>query len=956
MMDAGRHPNIEVLVNSELIGLDGRAGKFRAVVKRNPSYVSADLCTGCGQCYDECPVVVPSEFEVGMGARKAIYTPFPQAVPNIYVIDREHCLNDDFLVCNNCMEACDRDAICFDDPGEEIELDVGSVVVATGFDVYDATAISSYGYGLYDNVLTNMELERVLSATGPTRGHIARPSDHKVPKSIAFIQCVGSRGEGKEAGCQYCSKFCCMNAIKDCMLVKQHESDIEELMIFYIDIRAAGKGFEEFYKRSLDMPELKYVRGRPSKVLEDPETRDLIVHVENGETGEVSRVRVNMVVLSTGAQASESNKGLAGVLGIDLDENGFFKVETKYGSPLHTEREGIYICGCAAGINDVSDSVAQGSGAAAEAEKYVAKLRKEETPQEIKELDTSGPPRVGVFLCNCGINIAGVLDVGSMEEYAKTIPNVVHVEQNVFLCSDEGQRLIQERIAEHGLNRVVAAACTPRTHEPIFRDSCEQAGLNPYLFEMVNVRDQCSWVHTNVPDIATRKAKDLVRMGVAKARHLQPLHRRTISIKQSALVVGGGVAGLTAALQLEAQGFKVYLIEKQGRLGGQLNNLTRVYPANLSAFELARTMVEKIKASRVEVMPSTEINSISGYLGNFDISSTSGNFKVGTIILATGADIYRPGDEFGYSKYDNVITNQELENILQESKSGVQIDGKTPKTVVFVQCVGSRDPEKNPGCSRFCCPTTVKQAVRLRESGVNVAVFHRDMRTVGARAEEHYRHARSLGAKFIRYTPERLPSVLGKGSHAEKVEMLELALNRIIEIDVDYVVLAAGMVPDEQSTARLHDILKVPRGADGFFMERHAKLGPMETTTEGVFLAGCVSGPKDIADSIAQGAAAAAKVASIVCRDTVALEPTTSVVEQTLCRACGQCVEICDYHAPALVEIAPGLKAAEINQALCKGCGTCASWCPTGAIQALHFTDEQIYSMMEAMLTGEPTQ
>jgi heterodisulfide reductase subunit A len=561
-----------------------------------------------------------------------------------------------------------------------------------------------------------------------------------------------------------------------------------------------------------------------------------------------------------------------------------------------------------------------------------------------------------VFLCNCGINIAGVLDVGSMEEYAKTIPNVAHVEKNVFLCSDEGQRLIQERVTELGLNRVVAAACTPRTHEPIFRDSCEQIGLNPYLFEMVNVRDQCSWVHTNVPEIATRKAKDLIRMGVARARHLKPLNRKTISIKQSALVVGGGVAGLTAALQLEAQGLKVYLIEKQGRLGGQLNNLTRVYPANLSAFELARTMVEKIKASRVEVMPSTEINSITGFLGNFDISSTSGNFKVGTIILATGADIYKPADEFGYSRYENVITNQEFENILQESKRKIQIDGKTPETVVFIQCVGSRDSEKNPGCSRFCCPTTVKQAVRLLESGVNVAVLHRDMRTVGASAEEHYRHARSLGAKFIRYTPERLPSVLGGGSQAETVEILELALSRTIEIDADYVVLAAGMVPNEQSTAKLQDILKVPRGADGFFMERHAKLGPVETTTEGVFLAGCVSGPKDIADSIAQGAAAAAKVASIVCRDTVALEPTTCVVEQMLCRACGECVEICQYHAPALVEVSPGLKAAQINQALCKGCGTCASWCPTGAIQALHFTDEQIHSMMEAMLIGEPTR
>jgi heterodisulfide reductase subunit A len=953
MMDAGRHPNIEVWTNSELVALNGRAGNFRAEIRRHPRYVSEDLCTGCGQCVESCPVIVPNEFEVGMGARKAIYSPFAQAVPNVYIIDREYCLNEDFLVCNNCVISCDRNAINFDDPGEDIELEVGAVVVATGFEVYDTTAISSYGYGLYDNVLTNMELERVLNASGPTQGHIIRPSDRKRPKKVAFIQCVGSRGEGREAGCEYCSRFCCMNAIKDCMLFKQHEPGVEELMVFYIDLRAAGKGFEEFYQRSREMPEIKYIRGRPSKIAEDPETRDLIIIVEDGETGKVYHHRVDMAILSAGAVAPKSNEELADALGIDLDHNGFFRVETRYGSPLHTSREGVFVCGCAAGVNDISDSVAQGSGAAAEAEGYAAKLRVEEEPQEIKELDISGPPRVGVFLCHCGINIAGVLDIESLKEYAAGLPGVVYVENNMFLCADEGQRMIQEKIVEHKLNRVVAAACTPRTHEPVFRGSCQQIGLNPYLFEMVNVRDQCSWVHTGLPGMATEKARDLIKMGIAKARHLQPLRKSNINITQSVLVVGGGVAGMRAALDLEAQGFKTFLIEKEGRLGGMLNNLTKVYPANLSAVELARTMVEKIKSSRVEVMTSTELNSITGFVGNFDVSTTNGDFKVGAIVLATGADVYKPKDEFGYGKFDNVITNLELENILHETKDKIEIKGKTPETVAFIQCIGSRDPEKNPGCSRYCCPTTIKQAVRLRENGVNVVVMHRDMRTVGARSEEHYRHARSLGVKFIRYTPQRLPEVIGDEGSASSVEILELALHRILEIPVDYVVLAAGMVPNELSTSKLHEILKVPQGADGFFMERHAKLGPVETTTEGVFLAGCVSGPKDIADSIAQGSAAAAKVACFVSRDAVALEPTTCTVDQTLCRACGQCVEICDYLAPSLVEIAPGLKAAQINQALCKGCGTCASWCPTGAIVSLQFTDEQINSMIDALFEEE---
>jgi heterodisulfide reductase subunit A len=952
MLDAGRHPNIEVLTNSELIELDGSAGSFRAKVWRRPRYVNEDLCTGCGQCTEDCPVVLPNEFEVGMGARKAIYTPFAQAVPNTYIIDRDNCLNTDFLVCNNCQKSCDREAINYDDTGKVVDMNVGAVIVATGFDVYDASAIASYGYGLYHNVVTNMELERVLNATGPTRGHIVRPSDHKVPKRIAFIQCVGSRGEGKEAGCQYCSRFCCMNTVKDCLLVKQHAPDIEEVLVFYIDIRAAGKGFEDFYRRSQEMPELKYVRGRPSKILEDAETHDPIIFVEDGETGKVSRIQVDMAVLSAGAVSAESNSRLADVLGIDLDENGFFEIDTKYGSPLHTLREGVYVCGCAAGVNDISDSVAQGSGAAAEAERFATRLPEEKEPKEKKEIDTSGRPRVGVFLCHCGINIAGVLDMEALKEHAKSIPNVVHVEDNLFLCSDEGQRMMQERIAEEKLNRVVAAACTPRTHEPIFRESCDQVGLNPYLFEMVNVRDQCSWVHTTTPDKATSKAKDLIKMGVARSKHLQPLYKNSIPVNQSVLVIGGGVAGMCAALELEAQGLKVYLIEKEGRLGGILNDLTRVYPANLSAFELSRALMEKVEASRIEATASTEINSISGFVGNFHVATTNGNFKVGAIVIATGAHIYTPGDEFGYSKYDNVITNQELEKILHDSRGKIKIQGETPETVVFVQCVGSRDPEKNAGCSRYCCPTSIKQAIRLRESGVNVAVLHRDMRTVGAQAEEQYRRARELGVKFIRYTDKRLPEVIGNGGRARSVEILELALKRTLQIDVDYVVLAAGMVPNEATSAKIHDILKVPRGTDGFFMERHAKLGPVETTIEGVFVAGCVSGPKDIADSIAQGSAAAAKVASIISKETVQLEPTTCTVDQSLCRACGQCVEICDYHAPSLVELADGRRAAKINQALCKGCGTCASWCPTGAVVALHFTDEQIDSMMEALLAG----
>jgi heterodisulfide reductase subunit A len=471
---------------------------------------------------------------------------------------------------------------------------------------------------------------------------------------------------------------------------------------------------------------------------------------------------------------------------------------------------------------------------------------------------------------------------------------------------------------------------------------------------MVNIRDQCSWVHTGEPGAATDKAKDLVRMGVARARHLEPLERRSIPINRDVLVIGGGAAGMCAALEMDAQGLRVFLVERSDKLGGRLDRLTEVYPAGLKASSIADDLITKVRSSRVQVQTGAEVESITGFIGNFEVVTTKGQLRVGTIVIATGSDLYAPGDDFGYSEFSNVMTNQELEDLLAVGDSPLRVDGQQTSTVVFVQCVGSRDPDNNPACSRYCCPTTIKQALKLRESGVNVVVLHRDMRTVGARAEELYREARSRGVKFLRYTPERLPVVKGRDGRANHIELLELALNRTLTIPADAVVLAAGMVPQADSTEKLQQLLKVPRAQDGFFMERHAKLGPVETNIEGVFLAGCASGPRDIADSLAQGAAAAAKAAAISCRDTVALEPVTCTVDPVVCRACGTCVEICQYHAPELVEAAPGMQVADINQALCKGCGTCASWCPTGAIAAQHFTDKQINSMLEALLVAEP--
>ncbi|RKY87932.1 hypothetical protein DRQ09_03680, partial [candidate division KSB1 bacterium] len=855
------------------------------------------------------------------------------------VIDKENCIFFQRGKCKACEKFCSVNAIDWEQKDRIIEKIVGSIIVATGFDVLNPEIIKPYGYGLYKNVLTQLELERMLSASGPTNGHILRPSDKKSPESITFIQCVGARGE---AGNQYCSRYCCLNTIKDCMLVKQHEPGIKKLNVLYIDMRAAGKGFEEFYQRSLETGEIEYIRGRPARIDEDRKTGDLMIHVEDTLTGELKFIRSEMVVLSSTALPSKGSEKLARILGIELDKSGFFQTEKSNITAVETTRDGIFLCGCSSGPYDISESVAQATAAASKAEKYVSAYRLPKKEVKIEPVDISGPPRIGVFVCHCGINIAGVLNISEILDYVKTLPYVTFVEDNLFLCSDTGQSRIQQVIKEEKLTRVVAAACTPRTHEPIFRESCFMAGLNPYLFEMVNIRDQCSWVHSFEPENATERAKDQIRMAVSRARFLSPLTKNRIKIDQKALIIGGGISGIQCALDLDAQGFEVFLIEKEKKLGGRLNLLHNLYPYGISAGELLDRKLKELEKSKVKIYTGCNIEQINGFVGNFEVSTSNGTFKTGTIVLATGSALYKPGNKFGYEKFENVITNQELESIL---KNNDEVLAKI-KTVAFIQCVGSRCKE-NPTCSRYCCPTTIKQSIELKKKGINSVVFYRDIRTVAPGTEELYREARKQGVKFIRYDPKNEPEVSGK-TKAEKINFYMEIFKKDIEVPVDLVVLAVAMVPDEEGTGKLHELLKVPRGLDGFFMERHAKLGPVETTSEGVYLCGCVQSPKDISDSMSQASAAAGKVASIIYTDTTEIEPTTAVVDENLCRACGKCVSICEFHAPELIEKSPGVYVSRINEVLCKGCGTCASWCPTGAITAKHFTDKQIYSMIDS--------
>ena len=975
-MDAGRHPLIEVITNAEITGCEGEPGDFTVTVRKNPRYVNHDSCVACGLCVDPCPQVGGNEFDMGLMARKAIYRPFPQSVPATYVIDSDACLNftphldkrqkrrldkmakykrkidpsypPNILVCGHCADACDVDAIDFDQVPEEVELDVGSILVAVGFQEFDARKLGAYGYGRLPNVVTSLELERMLNASGVTGGHIVRPSDLETPKRIVFIQCVGARGEG---GRPYCSRFCCMNAVKDSMLIRQHDPVVEEITILYTDLRAFGKGFDDFVIRSKEMASAEYVRGRPAKVWHDPADDTLQVFVEDTRGHEQRRIPADLVVLSVAAAPNEGAIKLAEIFDIETDKHGFIARRDPAVSAVETSRDGVFVCGSAVGPQVIPDCVAQASATAARAQLYLTGHRHEEKAEPVEPMDLSGPPRVGVMVCHCGVNIAGVLDVDQLAAEANELPDVVVTSTDLFACSSTGQDELMETIKEHRLNRIVVAACTPRTHEPVFRDTLARIGFNPFLLEMVNIRDQCSWVHAGTPEAAQDKARALIRMGVARARHLEQLQEGSAPMTRSALVIGGGIAGIQAATDLAVQGFPVALVEKSAHLGGRLAepNLMLLYPNMRPADEVLAEKIERLEASGARILLETEVENITGFVGSFEATlkgAVDEVLPVGAVILAIGAELHDPGKEFRFDELANVVTSAELERSFVED-ADLGFGGGRPKSAAFVLCVGSREPEGFTGCSRYCCPTAIKQAMKLNERGIDTTVFYRDIRTISTGAEEMYREARGRGVLFVRVPPGHTPEIIGD-DRVEAVRCYDELLDRQLEVPADLVVLSVGMRPRQPETDYFHEMLKASVGLDGFFLERHPELAPVETAVEGVLLAGTVQGPKDIVDSVAQASAAAAKAAVFLAHDQVRLDPAVAVVDPEICRGCGDCVDICQYHAPALAETDPGVFAAEINPSLCKGCGTCASWCPSGAIIAKHFTDRQVLAQIDA--------
>jgi len=979
-MDAGRHPLIEVVTNAEVIGCTGRPGDFKVRIRKNPRYVIEEKCVACGLCVATCPQIGGNEFDMGLKARKAIYRPFPQSEPAAYIIDADACLNLGFLTprqkkrlkkvedfkrkqdpsyppnilpCGHCMDACEVDAIDFDMMPKEYDVDVGSILVAVGFDEFDARKLGNYGYGRLPNVVTSLELERMLNPSGVTGGHVVRPSDLQTPKRIVFIQCVGARGEG---GRPYCSRFCCMNAVKDSMLIRDHDPEVEDITILYTDLRAFGKGFDDFVKRSFEEHSAVYVRGRPAKVDHHADGDTLEIFVEDTLEHTQRRIPADLVVLSVAAAPNEGAIELAKILAIETDQYGFIARRDPAISAVESTREGIFVCGSAVGPQVIPDCVAQASATAARAQIYLAGHRVEEEEEPVEPMDLSGPPRVGVMVCHCGVNISGVLDVDALAEYAGNLTDVVVATTDLFSCSSTGQDALVQIIKEHNLNRVVVAACTPRTHEPVFRDTLARIGFNPYLFEMANIRDQCAWVHSQDKEAAQEKALALIRMAVARVRHLEPLHEGQAPVTCAAVVVGGGIAGIQAATDLAVQGFPVTLVENSDRLGGRLAepNLKLLYPNLREATDVLEEKIKRLEATDARVLLQTEVANITGFVGSFEVTlkgAVAETMPAGAVILAFGADLYEPTGEYRYGEAPNVITSEELENAFCRD-GDLEFGGIKPTSAAFVLCVGSRDENCFSGCSRYCCPTAIKQALELHRQGIDTTVFFRDIRTISTGAEEMYRQARGEGVLFVRVPTDRKIEVLGK-DRVEAVRCYDDLLARELEVPADLVVLSVGMKARQPATNIFHGLLKAPVGLDGFFLERHPELAPVETAVEGVFLAGTVQGPKDIVDSVAQASAAAAKASVLLAYDHVQLNPAVAEVDSEKCRGCGECATICQFQAPKLVETAPGVFTAHINPSLCKGCGTCASWCSSGAIICKHFTDNQVHAMIDAFFEEE---
>ena len=945
-LDNNLHPNIEILSNTDLINVAGYAGDFTVTLRHRPTYVDAGRCINCGLCEGVCPVSLPSPFQVGLAVRKAVYKMAPRALPDAYVVDKVPRCD----TCGRCETVCPTGAIDLDEQESEYDLNISAIILSLGYEISDPTEYEELGYGRYPNVIHSMQYERLASRSGPTEGIVLRPSDGVPPQRIAWIQCVGSRDDKHP----YCSSICCMYATKEAMLAKQRVEGVH-CQIFMMDERAFNKEFNAYYEQAQKRYGVEYTRCRISAITEDPETHDLILRHPEPD-GRFVESRFDIAVLSVGARPPRGARDLAELLGIELNPYGF--CETDKFAPLETSRPGIYVCGTFASPKEIAETILDAAGAAGDVmrqlsseigpkaygRKYPFLCQPGELPPE---RDVAGEePRVGVFVCRCYPSIAGIVDTEGLADFAAGLPGVVHVETVDYACLAEGQERIREAIERQGpgsINRVVVAACSHRTHESLFQRVVRQAGLNPYLVEMANIREHCAWPHVDDPAGATREAKELVRLAVAQARLAEPVHKQAIEPVRRALVIGGGVSGMTVALDIADAGYDVTLVERQPGLGGNLEHIYYVAEGD-NPQRLLRDLTKRVLGhQRIDVITNAEVIGNEGSLGAFRSTVRTGLGEVeiehGVTIVATGGQEWR-GDVYLLGQDERVVTSLDLEEMIVHRPEQIA----DLKEVVFIQCV--RRPGEVEYCSRTCCTNTMKNAIRIKllNPDCRVVVLYKDIITYGFR-EAFYTEARQRGVMFVRYDDAHMPQVRVNAQGGLEVVAWEPSLQQEIVLSPGLLSLSMAIEP-AKGTEELARILDLPLSSEGFFMEAHLKMRPMDMAKEGVFICGMAHYPKFIEECITNAQAAAGRAITILATPQMYIGGVVSVVDQSKCVGCLTCVRTCPFGVPKVrytdVGVGEIKGAATIDPALCSGCGTCTAECPAKAIQLVAYRDDQI--------------
>uniref|UniRef100_A0A7C4EU97 CoB--CoM heterodisulfide reductase iron-sulfur subunit A family protein n=1 Tax=Desulfomonile tiedjei TaxID=2358 RepID=A0A7C4EU97_9BACT len=945
---------MEVLTYTEVDAVEGEAGDFRVTVTKKPRYILEDKCTGCTTCVEYCPAQYPDPYNQEISKNKAVHIYFAQAIPLITYID-ESCLYLKEKKCRICEGVCQNKAIDLNQTPEKKELRVGAIILSTGMEPFDPSVKREYHYGDFANIVTSMDYERLLSSTGPYQGEILRASDKKHPHKIAWIQCVGSR-RVTQGDNSYCSAVCCTYTQKQVILTKEHYADAD-CTVFHNDIRSYGKDFERYYDRAANLPNVRFIRSYVSIVREDPETKNVVIRYATNDEG-VKEEEFDLVVLSVGLNPPIDAQSLASKFGVQLNDHRF--CQTSPVNPMATNRKGIFVTGAFQGPVDIPESVFSASGAGSQVGELL-NYRRGDLSQEREyppERDVSQEePKIGVFVCHCGANIGRIVNVPEVVEYCKTLPNVVHAQEQLFSCATNSAKQITDVTREMGLNRVIVAACSPRTLEPLFRDTVREAGINQYYFEMANIREHNSWVHSKEKDEATQKAKDIIRMSVARARRLAPLQEFDLGVNKAALVLGGGVAGMNCALSIANQGHQVHLVEKSSELGGVARKI-HFTSYGLDMQEYLRDLIAKVyKHPLIHVYHDATITEATGYVGNFVTSVRSDKgltqIKHGAAVIAIGADLYKPS-EYLYGQDERVLTQLELEERIAQQDEKIT----NASSLVMIQCVGCRNEERNY-CSRICCSVSVKHALKLKEINpdMDIYILFRDMRTYGYN-EDYYREASNKDVKFIRYEPDDKPEVepgeSEDGRPVLKVTVTDFVLGKKLVLDADVISLAAAVVPSA-STNDVAGLFKVTLNPDGFFKEAHVKLRPVDFATDGVYVCGAAHYPKFLPETVNQSFGAAGRALTLLSRDVVVASGAVCDVDESKCVSCGACITACTYGAIDFYETAMGRKA-RVNPVLCKGDGVCNAKCPTNAIQLKHFTDEEIISEIDVAFPEEEVE